>query len=82
MFVTIKGYYFRAEICGRLVTWLMPHRNGPQVIDSAVDMNLVSTFALFYTTALGFVNFKLYNSIGLNYPPEIGDKSGNFNFKS
>ncbi|MEN2497851.1 MAG: mRNA-binding ribosome synthesis protein [Marteilia pararefringens] len=73
VFVTLKGYYFQVEICGNrrhLVTFLMPHHYGPQIFDkkSNVDMQLLTTFALFYTTLLGFINYKLYDSLGLKYP--------------
>ena len=36
-----------------------------------VDLKIMSTFADFYTTLLGFVNFRLYNSINLHYPPKV-----------
>lgn len=71
VFVTIKGFYFQAEIHGRMVTWLMPHCNGPVSIAESVDIKLISYFGLLYTTLLGFVNFRLFPSIGLNYPPKI-----------
>lgn len=35
----------------------------------------MSTFTDFYTTLLGFVNFRLYTSIGLVYPPRFNVKS-------
>ena len=35
----------------------------------------MGTFVQFYTTLLGFVNFRLYNSIGLIYPPRFDTKS-------
>ena len=35
----------------------------------------MGTFVEFYTTLLGFVNFRLYTSIGLVYPPRFNAKS-------
>ncbi len=35
----------------------------------------MGTFVEFYTTLLGFVNFRLYTSIGLVYPPRFDPKS-------
>merc|ERR1711939_1062818 len=39
-----------------------------------VDFRIMGTFVEFYQTLLGFVNFRLYTSIGLVYPPKF-DKS-------
>ena len=57
VFVSIKGYYYQAEIMGQLVTWIVPHPfayEQPQ----GVDFKLMSIFVEFYTTMLGFVNFR------------------------
>lgn len=70
VFLSIKGIYYQAEIQGQPVTWIMPYAfsyHQPQT----VDLKIMSTFVEFYTTLLGFVNFKLYNSINLSYPPKV-----------
>ncbi|KJH45098.1 BRCA1 protein [Dictyocaulus viviparus] len=69
-FISIKGIYYQAEICGERVTWIVPHERGlPHITD--VDFTVMVTFAEFYVTMLGFVNFRLYQMIGLYYPPQI-----------
>ena len=40
-----------------------------------VDFRIMGTFVEFYTTLLGFVNYRLYSSIGLVYPPKFNSKS-------
>ena len=34
-------------------------------------MRLMSIFVEFYTCVLGFVNFRLYHSLNLSYPPQL-----------
>ena len=36
-----------------------------------VDFKIMATFLEFYTTLLGFVNYKLYSDLGLIYPPQV-----------
>ena len=70
VFVSIKGYYYQAEIMGQLVTWVVPHsfaHDKPQ----NVDLKLMSIFVEFYTTMLGFVNFRLFHNLNLHYPPAL-----------
>ena len=70
MFVSIKGYYFQAEIMGQTVTWVVPHSFAYDRPES-VDLKLMSIFVEFYTTVLGFVNFRLFHNLNLNYPPTL-----------
>jgi len=70
VFCSIKGYYFQAEIKGQTVTWIIPHNFG-FAQPASVDMRLMSIFVEFYTTVLGFVNYRLYHSLNLTYPPKL-----------
>ena len=36
-----------------------------------VDFRIMSTFVEFYTTMMGFINYKLYSTINLFYPPKV-----------
>jgi len=70
VFVSIKGYYYQAEIMGQTVTWVVPHDfaySQPQ----GVDFSLMTIFVEFYTTMLGFVLFRLYQNLNLQYPPSL-----------
>lgn len=72
VFVSIKGYYFQAEIKGELVTWIVPHYYPYQPQRKEyVDFKIMKSFADFFTVMAGFVNFRLYNSINLVYPPQF-----------
>lgn len=72
-FVSIKGYYFQAEIMGQSVTWLAPHQFA-QELPEEVDFRVMLTFLEFYRVVIKFVNFKLYSDLGLAYPPKRDDK--------
>eukprot|EP00249_Psilotum_nudum_P022036 c28349_g1_i1 orf=520-2442(-) len=67
-FVSVKGIYYQAEVTGQKITWLTPHVLS-QVLPDDVDFRVMLTFVEFYETLMGFVNFKLYHSLGLKYPP-------------
>lgn len=75
VFVSIKGYYYQAEIVGQTVTWIVPHPFAYERPLQNVDFKLMSIFVEFYTTMLGFVNFRLYHSLNLCYPPAIPYRS-------
>lgn len=70
VFISIKGYYYQAEIMGQTITWIVPHQF---VIDrvSNVDLNVMKTFTEYYITLLGFINYKLFKSINAVYPPQL-----------
>ncbi|XP_048770357.1 pescadillo homolog [Ostrea edulis] len=70
VFISIKGIYFQAEVMGQTLTWVMPHSLGFQHPDD-VDYKVMQTFVEFYTTLLGFMNYKMYHSINLHYPPKL-----------
>eukprot|EP00250_Pteridium_aquilinum_P024386 c29005_g1_i1 orf=919-2790(-) len=67
-FISVKGIYYQAEVAGQRITWLTPHVLS-QVVPDDVDIRVMLTFVEFYETLVGFVNFKLYHSMGLKYPP-------------
>lgn len=73
-FLSIKGIYYQATIQGQDIMWLVPYRF-VQRINGDVDFRIMATFVEFYTTLLGFVNFRLYTSIGLVYPPKFDVRS-------
>jgi pescadillo len=73
-FLSIKGIYYQATIQGQDVMWLVPYRF-VQRVTQEVDYRIMGTFVEFYCTLLGFVNFRLYTSIGLVYPPKFDSKS-------
>lgn len=69
-FVTIKGVYYQAEIHGETVTWICPH-NFPQDVPISIDISVMRHFLDFYVRVLAFVNFKLYHTVGIVYPPPV-----------
>ena len=73
-FLSIKGIYYQATIQGQDILWLVPYRF-VQRVTGDVDFRIMGTFVEFYTTLLGFVNFRLYTSIGLVYPPKFNASS-------
>jgi pescadillo protein len=69
-FLSIKGIYYQATIQGEDILWVVPYRFNQRVTGD-VDFRIMGTFVEFYQTLLGFVNFRLYTSIGLVYPPKF-----------
>ena len=73
-FLSIKGIYYQATVQGQDILWLVPYKF-VQRVTGDVDFRIMGTFVEFYTTLLGFVNFRLYTSVGLVYPPNFDAKS-------
>jgi len=70
VFVSIKGIYYQVEIQGQRVTWVVPHQF-TQAQPEDVDFRIMLTFIEFYSTLIGFVNFQLYHSLNMQYPPKL-----------
>ena len=73
-FLSIKGIYYQASIQGQDVLWLVPY-NFVQRVTGDIDFRIMATFVEFYTTLLGFVNYRLYMSAGFVYPPKFNISS-------
>ncbi|XP_047311064.1 pescadillo homolog [Impatiens glandulifera] len=69
-FISVKGIYYQADVKGQKITWLTPHAL-QQVLpeDGVVDYKVMLTFLEFYETLLAFINFRLYHSVNVSYPP-------------
>jgi pescadillo protein len=67
VFISIKGIYFQAELFGQTLTWIVPHRFNQKTSED-VDYSVMTTFLEFHEVLMGFVNYKLFNSIGVKYP--------------
>ncbi|XP_056384626.1 pescadillo homolog [Hyla sarda] len=74
VFLSIKGIYYQAEILGQMVTWITPYAFS-HAHPTDVDYRVMATFTEFYTTLLGFVNFRLYQTLNLQYPPKLDSRS-------
>uniref|UniRef100_A0A8B9SYJ7 Pescadillo homolog n=1 Tax=Anas platyrhynchos TaxID=8839 RepID=A0A8B9SYJ7_ANAPL len=74
VFLSIKGIYYQAEVLGQPVTWITPYAFAHDH-PTDVDYRVMATFTEFYTTLLGFVNFRLYHSLNLHYPPKVRRES-------
>lgn len=74
VFLSIKGIYYQAEVMGQLITWLVPYQFSHDH-PTDVDYRVMATFTEMYTTLLGFINFRLYHSINLVYPPKLDIKA-------
>ncbi|CAK9312004.1 unnamed protein product [Citrullus colocynthis] len=68
VFISVKGIYYQAEVEGQKITWLAPH-SLHQILTDDVDLTVILNFMEFYETLLAFVNYHVYHSINLEYPP-------------
>ena len=41
-----------------------------------VDFRVMLTFVEFYATLMGFVNYRIFSSLNLKYPPQVGGTVG------
>jgi len=66
--------YYEAEVGDQTVNWVVPH---PRAYERPVDVDfrIMSTFVEFYATLLGFVNFRLFTTSGLHYPPALASST-------
>ena len=74
-FISIKGIYYQAEILGQRITWIVPHEF-PQKLPQEVDFRIMLTFLEFYEVLMVFVNYRLFTSLGLVYPPRLKADDG------
>ncbi|XP_072586502.1 pescadillo homolog [Vulpes vulpes] len=70
VFLSIKGIYYQAEVLGQPIVWITPYAFSHDH-PTDVDYRVMATFTEFYTTLLGLVNFRLYQSLNLHYPPKL-----------
>uniref|UniRef100_A0A8C8HFQ5 Pescadillo homolog n=1 Tax=Oncorhynchus tshawytscha TaxID=74940 RepID=A0A8C8HFQ5_ONCTS len=70
VFISIKGIYYQAEVLGQLITWLVPYQFAHDH-PTDVDYRVMATFTEMYTTLFGFINFRLYQTLNLVYPPKV-----------
>ncbi|KAB1209128.1 hypothetical protein CJ030_MR6G015554 [Morella rubra] len=69
LYIFVLYVLFKAEVEGQKVTWLTPHALQQVLPDDDVDFNVMLTFVEVYETLLTFVNYHLYHSINVKYPP-------------
>ena len=74
VFVSIKGTYYQARVHNEDVTWLVPHKFNIR-LPRDVDFTLMGWFLDFYQVAMKFILFRLYNSLGLRYPPRLNTQA-------
>ncbi|EGC36815.1 hypothetical protein DICPUDRAFT_87259 [Dictyostelium purpureum] len=72
VFVSVKGIYYQAEIMGETITWITP-LNYLSKKEKQVDYGVMISFIEFYQALMKFVNYRLFSSLDLEYPPKIDE---------
>jgi pescadillo len=72
-FISIRGIYYRAVVCGVPITWITPHERCIE-LPQEVDFRVMLSFVEWWMVVLGFVNFRLFARLGWKYPLQVGDK--------
>lgn len=55
-------FKYARKIIKQVIVWQHP---------DDVDYKVMAMFVEFYNTLLGFVNFRLFHSLNLHYPPKV-----------
>eukprot|EP00315_Gephyrocapsa_oceanica_P039891 CAMPEP_0185480832 /NCGR_PEP_ID=MMETSP1366-20130426/6579_1 /TAXON_ID=38817 /ORGANISM="Gephyrocapsa oceanica, Strain RCC1303" /LENGTH=322 /DNA_ID=CAMNT_0028088451 /DNA_START=22 /DNA_END=986 /DNA_ORIENTATION=+ len=72
VFVSIKGFYYQADVQGVTLTWVVPHEFAQQTTAN-VDYRVMLSFLELYEALMTLTNYKLYHDAALAYPPPIDD---------
>jgi pescadillo protein len=57
-------------IHGQQITWIVPYQY-PSKLPIDVDYRVMLTFLEFYEVLVKFINFKLYQELNIQYPPDV-----------
>jgi len=79
VFVSIKGIYYQASIMGEKMTWIVGHERAVGSLKD-VDLKVMTTFTQYSVKLLTFVNYRLFKSLGIEYPPRLID-ADEFNYE-
>lgn len=74
VFLSFKGIYYQAVVLGQTVTWVVPY-DFPHAMPTDVDFSVFHTFITFYETLQAFINYKLFHSLNIPYPPKSVTKN-------
>mmetsp|Transcript_25108 Transcript_25108/g.63117 ORF Transcript_25108/g.63117 Transcript_25108/m.63117 type:complete len:697 (-) Transcript_25108:140-2230(-) len=74
-FVSTRGIYYQAVVCQQPITWLVPH-NFTMRMPKDVDERVMLSFLELYQCLTAFVLYRLYNTMGMRYPPNLDQIDG------